>query len=458
MMLLAIVTWLAAAAAAPNPASLVVTLDGVRSADVTLQRWDEHDHAAEVARSRAAGRAEFHGLAGGSYRVLARGEGPLAVAGVKLTLVSGERRRVTIAVHPATLDGRASFAGKPLAATKLSFTNVALHWRAEVVTDGAGHFTAELWQPGAAIVTASGGVLAASYSDTAELRGGRFDFAVPDRQVRGRIVDAASGRGVPQAAVSLRSSHGEIESNPRTLTDADGNFLFNAVAPGAQHLTVLAIDYVIPEPVDFTTKEGDPTHRVDVALDSGAPRALRVLLSDGRPAASVELDAVIDGAVRAVTYTDTAGRASVPLPRSGEAKIYVLPRDGSFAIVGARDAGRVVLPPPSSSLRIVTRSTDGAPLPGVELLMAFNGAVVPPAVAHRLDVLQGLSLMTNGEGEAVLQKVPAGWYQFWPYRGEDEAAAIMASSPVEAPIALNVKTGENAVMVEFQARAADRRR
>ena len=121
--------------------------------------------------------------------------------------------------------------------------------------------------------------------------------------------------------------------------------------------------------------------------------------------------------------------------------------------VGARDPERVDLPRPSSSLRIVTRSTDGAPLPDVELLMSFNGTVVPPVVAQRIGVVQGLQLVTNADGEVVLHNIPAGWYQFWPYRGEEEAAAILAADSIEAPIALNVKTGENTVAVDFQARA-----
>ena len=127
-----------------------------------------------------------------------------------------------------------------------------------------------------------------------------------------------------------------------------------------------------------------------------------------------------------------------------------MPREGAFAIVGPRDPDRVTLPRPSSSLRIVTRSTDGAPLPNVELLMSFNGTVVPPAVARRIGVLQGLRLTTNADGEALLRNIPPGWYQFWPYRGEEEAGAILAASALEAPIALNVKTGENTVAVDFQ--------
>jgi Carboxypeptidase regulatory-like domain len=452
-MLLFLVAWLAAAVPAAKTSTLVATIDGVQGdVAVTLQRLGDDGRRVDVAHRQAAKSVQFDDLESGTYVVSVRGGGPLAVAATKLNLGGGERRRVTMAIHPVPLDWSVSFAGRPLAGTKLAFTNLTTQWRAEATTDAAGRVAAELWQPGQVLVTASGGALKASFSDTVELRGGHFDFVVPDRQVRGRIVDASSGRGVPRALVFLRTSHGEMKSNPRTTTDADGAFLFNAVAPGAQHLTVLAADYLIPDAVDFTTKEGDPPRQVDVVLDTGAPRALRVVMHDGRPAAGAELDAAVGGEIRAITYTNPDGRANVPLPRGGEAKVFVVPREGAFAVVGARDADRVTLPPASSSLRIVARSTDGEPLPNVELLMAFNGAVVPPAVARRLATVQGLKLITNGDGEAVLRNIPPGWYQFWPYRGEEEVQAILASSLLDAPIALNVKTGENVVAVDFQKR------
>lgn len=448
------VAWLAAAGAVPAAASssLSVTVSGVaRDVDIALQRWGDDGRRADVAHVRGRS-ASFRDLEKGTYAVVVRGEGPLAVAAAKVNLGSGEKRRTALDVRPETVAGRATFAGKPLAGATLSFSSVEWHWKAEVTTDADGRFSAQLWQGGRVLVTASGGALRSKFADNAELRGGRFDFVVPDRQVRGRITESASGRGVPNAVVFLRTARGTITSNPSTVTDAEGNFLFNAVAPGAQHLAVLATSYIIPDAVDFTTKEGDPPHQVDLVLDSGAPRALRIETYDGHPAAGAELDACVDGEIRALAYTDAQGKVTLPLPLRAEAKIYVIPRDGSFAVVGPRDPDRVTLPRPASSLRIVARTTDGAPLPQIELLMSFNGAVVPPVIARRIGVVQGMKLMTNGDGEAVLRNIPSGWYQFWPYRGDEEAQAILAASMQDAPISLNVKTGENAVAVDFQKR------
>ena len=445
-MLLLLLAWLAAAA----KSSLAVAVSGVPDdVDVTLQRWADDGKISDVGHVRGRS-AAFSNLEEGTYAVVVRGDGPLAVATTRVNLGRGEKRHTTIAIHPAPVDWHVSLGGKPLGGTTLKISNLDVHWKAELHTDAAGHVAAELWQEGHALITATGGGLNAPYTDRAALHAGRFDFVIPDRQVRGRIIDAASGRGVPDAAVFLRTARSSVTSNPHTTTGPDGSYLFNAVAPGKQHLTVLAGGYLIPEAVEFTTSEGDAPHQVDVALDSGAPRSLRVETYEGHPAAGAELDAVVNGEIRAIASTDADGRATVPLPLHGEGKIYVIPRDGSFAVVGPRDPDRVTLPRPASSLRIVARTTDGAPLPSVELLMSFNGAVVPPIIGRRIGVVQGLKLMTNGDGEAVLHNIPSGWYQFWPYRGEEEAQAILDASMQNAPIALHVKTGENTIAVDFQ--------
>lgn len=431
--------------------SLAVTVEREPSpVEVTLQRWDD-DQRVDVAHrhlARDAASVAFDDLDEGTYAVIVRGVGPLAIAATKLNVAAGERRRASIAVRPQQVDWTASLGEKPLAGITLAFSSNALHWRAEVTTDAAGRFAAELWQPGPVLVTARGGPLSAPFTINAELRPGHFDFVIPDRQVRGRLLDRDSGRGVPGAFVFLRSTHGTVRTNPRTTTAADGSFLFNAVAPGEQHLTSLAPGFLIPDPVDFTTREGDPPHSLDIVLDSGAPHALRIFLHDGRPAAGAELVAAVGDAIRAISSADADGRATVPMPRDAEAKIYVIPREGTFAVVD-RDADHVTLRPPSSSLRIVARALDGTPLAGIAMLMSYDGRVIPPSVAQRISRMQGLPLITNDEGELVLRNIPPGWYEFWPYRGEEEAHALLLSMP-EAPIALNVKTGENAVAVDFQ--------
>jgi len=61
------------------------------------------------------------------------------------------------------------------------------------------------------------------------------------------------------------------------------------------------------------------------------------------------------------------------------------------------------------------------------------------------------SLRTDQAGDLTLRNLPSGTYQFWPYASDSEAESILASE-APPPITVNVKPGENAVVVEFRAK------
>jgi hypothetical protein len=114
---------------------------------------------------------------------------------------------------------------------------------------------------------------------------------------------------------------------------------------------------------------------------------------------------------------------------------------------------RVSLPSPSSSLMIRALTLTGATMPPFLLLMRYNGELVPPEVAEELTSLQGLQLRTGDDSEAHLQNIPAGSYEFWPYRTKAEAASIVAAADaLMAPIQVKVRTGENKIAVRFAGR------
>ena len=109
------------------------------------------------------------------------------------------------------------------------------------------------------------------------------------------------------------------------------------------------------------------------------------------------------------------------------------------------------MPAANASLEVATLTTDGGALPDVSLLMRYNGQLLPPEVAAELQRQQGVAFGTNENGIARLANIPAGVYEFWPYRSEAEASALLASaSALSAPIVVNVVTGENKATVRFQ--------
>jgi hypothetical protein len=84
--------------------------------------------------------------------------------------------------------------------------------------------------------------------------------------------------------------------------------------------------------------------------------------------------------------------------------------------------------------------------------MSIDGTIVPPAVSHQL-FTRGLRLMTNAEGSISLAHIPPGTYDFWPYRSEVEGQMLYDSAWVmDAPISLDVVSGENSATVRLRAR------
>ena len=92
-------------------------------------------------------------------------------------------------------------------------------------------------------------------------------------------------------------------------------------------------------------------------------------------------------------------------------------------------------------------------MPPFSLLMRYDGAVVPIEILEELSAVQGLRFSTGAGGEVQLDRIPGGSYEFWPYRTEEEAEAIVASGDgFAAPIRVNVRAGKNRVVVKFAAR------
>jgi len=84
------------------------------------------------------------------------------------------------------------------------------------------------------------------------------------------------------------------------------------------------------------------------------------------------------------------------------------------------------------------------------MLIAYEGEMLPLEVASRFESAHG-SLRTDRAGDLTLHNLPIGTYRFWPYANEAEAESILASAG-PAPVIVDVKPGENAIVVEFQAR------
>jgi hypothetical protein len=374
--------------------------------------------------------ATFDGVGAGSYLVLVKGQQPLERISAQSVVAANDRRVINVAIPRRLADVRITLGGAPLARAEVTFTRSAPRWETTATTDANGEIRSAIWEEGGYIVGVRGAGLRAPVIRAATLAGSPASLGIdiPTRFVRGRIVDR-SGRPMQGVTVALRTTANEIAPLVRQMTDADGVFEFVGVLPGPQTVRALPIGYLRPDPIELDLAEAETSREVDFVLDRGDSRPVSVVDAHGDPVDGAMVVCADDGAVRSETFTDARGAAVVAMPAERSTTIYVFPRDGSMAIqrlpAQSAERARIVIPKAAASLRINTLATDGAPISDVSLLMRVNGEIVPPDVAHALERQQGLALQTNEQGVAALAHIPPGTYEFWPYRGEREAEALL---------------------------------
>jgi hypothetical protein len=441
-----------------RPARLRVTLTERPAGDLSavLQMRTDAEQLAPVRRARLDApkkSVDFDGLGSGAYVLLIRGEGPLQQFATKIILGTGDDRDEKIEIHPLPFTARVTMGSEPLPNAEIALRNVALQWHADLETDAGGLFAGELWQPGDYTAEYRGSTAASSFLQPVTL--GRtapvsMRLDIVRREVRGQLLDS-DDFPVAGARVFLRTDTADSSSTVRTRTAQDGRFTFEAVAAGEQWISVLADDYLIPDELRFVLHPADTLRDVPIRLESGIPRTLRVVDAAGHPPVAADVVAVSNGVLRAAAYADQEGRVRIPVVDSATT-VFILARDGSFAALRPAndDVTAVTLAAPESSLRMTTRTLLGQPLPGVAMLIAYGGEVLPLDVASRFESAHG-SLRTDRAGDLTLRNLPAGTYHFWPYASDSEAQSILASDP-PPPITVNVKPGENAVVVEFKAK------
>lgn len=423
---------------------------GIRTDDGEAPRW--------IARQRLTGEATtatFSGLEGGRYSVLLSGNGPLERLTVYTALGAKDAQTLPVLLVPSRLRARVTLGGAPLAGATLRMANGDGDWIAEVATKD-GVLDTPLWQPGDFSVGIGAPSLPTIYAIDSHLQGGTIDWNVdvPDRTVHGRVVDG-EGQPVGAAAVILRSAGADLIPTVRVVTDPSGAFAIRGVRAGEQTLRVVADGYLYAIPQRFTLQNEDRERAVTVTLRSGLARRVEVIGADGKAVREAVVVSAADGVVQGTATTDEAGRATVASTSGASSVLYVFPREGSLAIARFGDAStvRVRVPPASGALRVAARTTAGAPMPRVALLLRIDGELVPPEVAKFLERARGLRLATDDDGIASLDRMPAGTYELWPYADEAEGEELLGSaSTAAAPVVVELAGGESAVTLRFAAR------
>ena len=448
-----------AEAVAPARGAIEATVRGTaQPLDVELfvraedESWKHVDHRSLPAETRVA---RFDGLDSGLYQLRVLGDEPGERLGIKVGVGRADVREVTIDIQPHELTGRVTLGGTELGAAALFLRHRELGWEAGISLGQDGSFSTPLWQAGSFTCSVSSPAMATAYVDTVDIRGEPpFALAVdiPDGRIRGVLRDAKSGAPAAGVTVALQTNAGANEHHVTATSDLEGRFDFTGIKYGQHTVRIRPALHLEPEPITFELNGTKRLHELDVPLEPGRAIPLLVVDAANDPVEKATVFAIAGLRLCARATTDEDGRASVAVPEREGGMLFVLPADGGFGVlpVAREHAGgrlRVDLPPASSSLLIRARTTTGAEMPSFSLLMRYNGALIPREAA------EDLHLSTGPGGEVRLENIPRGSYEFWPYRTDEEADAIvMTSDDVPAPIRVEVREGENRIAVKFAAR------
>ncbi|HYI13156.1 MAG TPA: carboxypeptidase-like regulatory domain-containing protein [Thermoanaerobaculia bacterium] len=451
---------------APDPASpggaIEATIRGTKqplAVELLLRQDDDSWNKIAQRNITAEPRhVRFAGLVSGVYQVRVRGAESGEQFAMKIGIGDGDERRTTIAIAPHELTGRITLGGASLGAAALILRHKEFRWEQVVPVREDGTFHAPLWQYGQFIYSVRTPSLPTPYSAHVELGEEPFVIDIPDGRITGIVRDGKSGTPMAGVSVALQTNAGPSEHHVRTATDAQGRFDFVGMKYGRHTVRADTPLYLQPAPAVFELDERSPLRELDLRLDPGRTVPLLVVDAGEDPVDEAMVYAIAGAKLCARAITDEDGGTAIAIPDNEAAFLFVIAQDGGFgaAHVGREHGGervRVDLPPASSSLLIRAHTTDGAEMPPFALLMRYNGVLVPVDVLEELTAVQGLRFATGAKAEVRLERIPGGSYEFWPYRTETEAEAIVASADdVAAPIRLDVRAGKNTVAVKFAAR------
>jgi hypothetical protein len=391
----------------------------------------------------------FGDLAEGRYQVLVDGGSPSEqlYAEIEVTSPTTEKR---LEIRPYRLEGTLTFGDEPPHDATVSMSRML--WRLSMITDEHGKFNATLWQreaPGASVQSQAFSM--PLFVETPELGSDPtvWNLRIPKRLIEGKVIDAVTREPVDGASMQLDMRFGTITGHGSVKIGADGSYVIPAVQEGTYGLTVKAPGRATVEK-SFTIGGSDPGQRFDFVLSEGVLTPIDVVWSSGEPVANAQvLEGVSLDGYNPLRFarTDGAGRIEIRSSPGERRTLYVIPPEGSLAVVevvapkNAADAPetvRVVVPRPTGNLRIRMTGHEGQKL-GSALLMRYNGIWIPHAIISRIPRQQ------HGAGEATFA-LPAGTYELWSvlFDGRTIAQAV-AAPPSWAPVRVGVGAGEKVV-------------
>jgi protocatechuate 3,4-dioxygenase beta subunit len=143
-------------------------------------------------------------------------------------------------------------------------------------------------------------------------------------QVVGRVIDAVTGQGVPEANVTLYTSAAE---RYRGMTDSSGSFRLSNLEKGQYQVAVEKSGFVLfaKEPLNVGEGTANPTYALTFVAAQKATLKGRVLDSRGTPLPNASVDLIRGPALRFRTVTDAQGSFSFEKLGGGGYKLRAAP-------------------------------------------------------------------------------------------------------------------------------------
>ena len=401
-------------------------------------------------------RAEFSDVEKGEYFVVVKGEQALQRVWSSVSIGEGDLTHASIRIEPliATIQLRRGDA--PVAAPVVTVMSDEGRWTSDIQVAADGEFKGEMWQRGTfvfAVKSREDGVPILLLDEVAGKDEATVRLSLPDRRLAGRVVEAESGQPIERARVVVESNNDDgTGGNLAVFTGSDDRFSVDTLRDGRHEISGLADGYLISDPAVVRIDQTSPERDVTLRLAKGNGRAVRVTTRGRVPIRQAFVMAAAGGKVVSLRQTDETGRATIGTPPDQSAVLYVIPREGSFAVLRlpaekSSTEQVIVVPNGDATLELHATTVSGKPLQHVAFAMRYDGEFIPEEVSQFLERQRGIAPVTDADGVVRMDRLPAGFLELWPISGAEHADVLSAGVP--APVQVSLKEGLTVATMTF---------
>jgi hypothetical protein len=369
-------------------------------------------------------------LPAGTSALYLRGAEPAHVFSAYVTIEDAKTLEQTVELMPTDLRIRVLMGESPVSDATVTIS--VPHGRPDYhvpagSTDADGRVGVTVWQSGSLVASAKVGEMSEmAFVRLAEERRKDVEIRISQTVIRGRVLDAATGKVMP--GITMRYNWRALDDSGNMMrslqTSADGDFELRGARAGRHTFSVDHPEY-LPADTSLETNPADVERMVEIALQRGKEHPVELLWNDGSPIRHARLIEVISQHARYQYWqSDETGRVTLPMSSGSRKHVWVVPREGSFAFItidSNRESSRATLPRPHGVIRVHAFDEEGRLAPSSHLMFRYDGRLIDGSVMGTITALQGARFRTGADGTATLVGFPPGAYEVWAtqYDGDD---------------------------------------